>query len=356
MSAKQSIKGPAVFLAQFAGDQVPFNSFASICRWAADKGFVGVQVPTWRTELIDLGLAASSHDYCDEILGVASEAGVEITELSTHLQGHCVAVHPAYDELFDGLVPSEVRGKPSARQEWAVDQMYLAAQASARLGLTHQAAFPGALAWPYFYPWPTPPANLAQEAFDELARRWRPILDAYDEQGVGLCFEVHPGVDVHDGITFEMFLERVGEHPRCQILYDPSHFLLQGMDYVGFIETYAERIGMFHVKDAELRTDDRRGVYGGFQSWHNRAARFRSLGDGQIDFRAVFSALTAHGFEGWAVLEWECFLKHPEAGAREGAVFIRDHIIELTDRAFDDFAAPRLERRQLRKMMGIDPA
>ncbi|MCA3453573.1 MAG: sugar phosphate isomerase/epimerase, partial [Rhodobacter sp.] len=334
----KTIKGPALFLAQFAGDAAPLNSWDSITAWAADCGYVGVQIPSWDGRLFDLAKAAASQDYCDEVTGIAAANGIAVTELSTHLQGQLVAVHPAYDAAFDGFAAPAVRGNPKARQAWAVDQVKLALSASRNLGLTAHATFSGALAWPYVYPWPQRPAGLVEAAFDELASRWRPILDHADAMGVDLCYEIHPGEDLHDGISFEMFLDRLGGHRRCNMLYDPSHYVLQHLDYLANIDIYHERIKMFHVKDAELNPTGRQGVYGGFQSWANRAGRFRSPGDGQVDFGGVFSKLTQYGFDGWAVVEWECALKHPEDGAREGSDFVRAHIIRVTDKAFDDFA------------------
>jgi len=334
----RTIKGPGIFLAQFIGDEAPFNSLEVIAEWAAGMGYKGVQVPTNDPRFLDLAKAADSQDYCDEIVGKLAEKGLSITELSTHLQGQLVAVHPAYDALFDGFAAPEVRGRPDARQEWAVDQLKLAARASRRLGLTAHATFSGALAWPYFYPWPQRPAGMVEEAFGELARRWRPILDAFDENGVDVSYEIHPGEDLHDGATFEMFLDRVDQHPRANILYDPSHFVLQQLDYLAFLDIYHARVTSFHVKDAEFRPSGRVGVYGGYQSWIDRPGRFRSLGDGQVDFGQIFSKMAQYDYPGWAVLEWECALKHPEQGAAEGAPFIARHIIPVTDRAFDDFA------------------
>jgi len=334
----RTIKGPGIFLAQFIGDEAPFNSLEVIAEWAAGMGYKGVQVPTNDPRFLDLAKAADSQDYCDEIVGKLAEKGLSITELSTHLQGQLVAVHPAYDALFDGFAAPEVRGRPDARQEWAVDQLKLAARASRRLGLTAHATFSGALAWPYFYPWPQRPAGMVEEAFGELARRWRPILDAFDENGVDVSYEIHPGEDLHDGATFEMFLDRVDQHPRANILYDPSHFVLQQLDYLAFLDIYHARVKSFHVKDAEFRPSGRVGVYGGYQSWIDRPGRFRSRGDGQVDFGQIFSKMAQYDYPGWAVLEWECALKHPEQGAAEGAPFIARHIIPVTDRAFDDFA------------------
>ncbi|HEX7948220.1 MAG TPA: sugar phosphate isomerase/epimerase, partial [Phenylobacterium sp.] len=226
-------------------------------------------------------------------------------------------------------------------------------RASQRLGLKAHATFSGALAWPYFYPWPQRPAGLIEEAFAELGRRWTPILNAFDEAGVDVCYEIHPGEDLHDGATYERFLDEVGGHPRACLLYDPSHFVLQQLDYLDYIDRYHERIRAFHVKDAEFRPTGRSGVYGGYQGWVDRPGRFRSLGDGQVDFGAIFSKLAAYDYPGWAVLEWECALKHPEDGAREGAPFIKDHIIRVTPHAFDDFAASGIDPSRNRRLLGL---
>ena len=349
----KTIKGPAIFLAQFAGDQPPFNKLDDIARWAANLGYEGVQIPSWDSRLFDLKRAAESKEYCDAVKGVLAQHGLVATELSTHLQGQLVAVHPAYDAAFDGFAPPEVRNNPAARQQWAVEQLLNAAKASANFGMKSHVTFSGALAWPYIYPWPQRPAGLVETAFDELAARWLPILDAFDKAGVDLCYEIHPGEDLHDGVTFEMFLQRVKNHPRCNILFDPSHFILQQLDYLEFIDLYHDRIKMFHVKDAEFRPTGRQGVYGGYQSWANRAGRFRSPGDGQVDFKAIFSKLTQYGFDGWAVLEWECCIKSSEQGAAEGAPFISKHIIEAPERAFDDFAASGTDAAANRKMLGL---
>ena len=347
------MKGPALFLAQFVGEQDPFNYLASMCRWAAELGYKGVQIPTWESSLIDLQQAAQSKTYCEDIAGVVAELGLEISELSTHLQGQLVAVHPAYDLQFDGFADESVRSNPAARTEWAIQQLKYAAKASENLGLSAHATFSGALLWHTFYPWPQRPAGLVETGFAELAKRWLPILEAFEDSGVNVCYEIHPGEDLHDGVTFERFLEAVGNHARANILYDPSHFLLQQLDYLSFIDIYHERIKAFHVKDAEFNPDGRSGVYGGYQGWVDRPGRFRSLGDGQIDFVGIFSKLAQYGYDGWAVLEWECCLKHPEDGAREGAPFIQQHMIRTTDKAFDDFAGGDSDEAANRQILGL---
>ena len=350
----KTIKGPAIFLAQFEGDVAPFNNLQHIAHWASTLGYKGVQIPSWDGRLFDLKRAAESKTYCDEVLGTLATHGLHLTELSTHLQGQLVAVHPAYDAMFDGFAPEPVRGNRKARQEWAVEQLRFAARASANLGVTAHATFSGALAWPYVYPWPQRPAGLIETAFEELSARWLPILNAFDEAGVDLCFEIHPGEDLHDGVTFEMFLDRVKNHSRCNMLFDPSHFVLQQLNYLQFIDLYHPRIKMFHVKDAEFNSSARQGVYGGYQPWIERAGRFRSLGDGQVDFAGIFSKLTQYGFEGWAVMEWECCIKSSDQGAAEGAPFIARHIIQAAGRAFDDFAGSGADQAANRRMLGVE--
>lgn len=348
-----TIQGPAIFLAQFIGDQAPFNSLEAICAWAKSLGYEGIQLPTTDARFIDLQRAAESQTYADEIKGQVNAAGLQITELSTHLQGQLVAVHPTYDQLFDGFAPKAYRNNPRARQQWAVQQLKYAARASQNLGLKATATFSGALLWPMLYPWPQRPAGLVDTAFTELASRWTPILNEFDACGVDLCYEIHAGEDLHDGVTYEMFLDKVQQHPRACLLYDPSHFVLQCLDYLEYIDFYHERIRMFHVKDAEFNPSGRQGVYGGYQNWLDRAGRFRSPGDGQVDFKAIFSKLAAYDFPGWAVLEWECALKHPEDGAREGAPFIRDHIIRVTDKAFDDFVSTANDAAFHKALLGL---
>ncbi len=350
----KTIKGPAIFLAQFMDDVEPFNNLKSICEWAAGLGYKAVQIPSWDGRVIDLKKAGTSKDYCDEIKGIVNEAGLEISELSTHLQGQLVAVHPAFDTMFDAFAPDNLQGKPKERTEWAKQQVKYAATASKHLGINVMASFSGALAWPFMYPWPQRPAGLVENAFEELAKRWMPILDHCKDEGVEVCYEIHPGEDLHDGVTFERFLEATGNHSSVKMLYDPSHYVLQQLDYLQHIDFYHEYIRMFHVKDAEFNPTGKSGVYGGYQGWADRPGRFRSLGDGQIDFAAIFSKLSQYGYDGWAVMEWECCIKSPEQGAEEGAPFIQAHIIEVTEKAFDDFAGGDVDEAKNRKILGID--
>ncbi len=349
----KTIKGPGIFLAQFVADTVPFNNIDDICKWVAGMGYKGIQIPTWDERLFHLQRAAESKTYCDEYKGRVADYGLEITELSTHLQGQLIAVNPAYDLMFDNFAPASLKGKPKERSEWAMQQLKWAGTASQHLGLKAHATFSGSLMWQTVYPWPQRPNGLVDLGMETLAKRWKPILDHFDHCGTDVCFELHPGEDLFDGLTYERFWEATGNHQRACILYDPSHFLLQQLDYLAFIDIFHDRIKAFHVKDAEFNPTGKCGVYGGYADWKDRAGRFRSLGDGQIDFKGIFSKLSQYGYEGWAVMEWECCIKSPEQGAREGAPFIQNHIIEVTDKAFDDFAGSSIDEDVLRRLLGI---
>lgn len=346
-----TIKGPGIFLAQFLRDHVPYNNLKNISAWVAGLGYKGIQIPTWDKRVIDLDKAAESKSYCEDLQASLDKPGLEVTELAAHLQGQVMAIHPAYETAFGPFYPQGL--DDTARVEWATAELIKSVKASANLGLKAVPVLSGGLAWHTIYPWPQRPAGLVDMAFRELYRRWKPVLDAADQRGITIAFELHPGSDIYDGATFEMFLDVSDNHQAACINYDPSHFLLQQLDYCEFIRLYGERITAFHVKDAEFHPSGRVGVYGGYQSWSKRAGRFRSLGDGQVDFTRVFTLLTEVGYSGWAVLEWECCVKSPEQGAKEGAPFIAEHIIETTEVAFDDFAGGQTDVEHNRKILGL---
>ena len=349
----KTIKGPAIFLAQFAGDKKPFNNLDSICKWANNLGYKAIQIPSWDSRLFDIEKAGKSKNYCDEIKGIVNSNGLEISELSTHLQGQLVASHSAYDKMFDAFAPKQLHGNVKARTAWAIEQVKLAANASCNLGIDVMASFSGSLLVHTMYPWPQRPKGLVEAGFKELAKRWTPILDHCKDKGVEVCYEIHPGEDIHDGISYERFLKVTNNHSAVKILYDPSHFILQQLDYLQFIDFYHENIRMFHVKDAEFNPTGKSGVYGGYEDWINRPGRFRSLGDGQIDFKSIFSKLSQYDFDGWAVLEWECCIKSPEQGAKEGVKFITDHIIQVTEQTFDDFAGSDTNQDDINEILGL---
>jgi sugar phosphate isomerase/epimerase len=347
-----SIQGPGIFLAQFVRDEPPFNTFSGMCRWAVELGYRGVQVPAWESRLIDLDEAAESSDYCNDWRAKLDLHGLALTELNGALAGQVLAMHPAYEVAFQPFYPVGLDDR--GRIAWATDQLQKTVRAAARLGTKCVPVLSGGFAWHLAYPWPQRPAGLIDEAFRELGLRWQPILDLAGELGVAIAFELHPGSDIFDGHTLERFLAEVKEHPAAAVNYDPSHLVLQQLDYLEFIQFYGSLIKGFHVKDAEFRPDGRGGTYGGYLPWSKRPGRFRSPGDGQVDFNRVFTLLTEAGYRGWAVLEWECAIKSATQGAREGADFIRRHLIDATTIAFDDFSAGASDRENNRRILGLE--
>ncbi|MBL7697355.1 MAG: sugar phosphate isomerase/epimerase, partial [Chitinophagaceae bacterium] len=225
---------------------------------------------------------------------------------------------------------------------------------SVNFGTKNISVLSGGYAWPYVYPWPQRPEGLVDEAFDELVRRWMPLLNFAADHGITFGYELHPGSDLFDGASYLKFLGKTNFHSAACITYDPSHLHLQQLDYVEFIKIFADRIKAFHVKDAEFNRSGLMGVLGGFEPWTKRAGRFRSPGDGQINFSRIFSTLTESGYKGWAILEWECCLKSMEQGATEGASFIRDHLIETTKYAFDNFTQTNADKRLNRQILGLN--
>jgi sugar phosphate isomerase/epimerase len=346
------MKGPALFIAQFLSDEAPYNTLPTIAQWAADLGYKGLQIPTWDKRAIDLDKAASSKTYCDDYKGLLHEKGLEVVELASYLQGQVMAIHPAYEVLFQPFYPKGFNDKK--RCAWATEELKKTVKASVNMGTKHISVLSGGLAFPYLYPWPQRATGLVDEAFNELAKRWLPVLDFAHEQGITFGYELHPGSDLFDGATYQRFLEITHHHPAACLTYDASHFLLQQLDYQHFIKIFTDRIKAFHVKDAEFNPDGMNGVYGGYLDWKQRAGRFRSLGDGQVNFKKIFSTLIENNFQGWAILEWECCIKSPEQGAREGAIFIKNHIIETTQRTFDDFVKTESNKSTNRKILGLD--
>ncbi len=346
-----TINGPAIFLAQFVRDEPPFNTLDGITSWVADMGYKGIQLPSWDDHLIDLKLASTSKTYCDELKGKVESKGLVLVELAAYLQGQVIAIHPAYETMFDAFYPKGLT--PTERTKWATDQLMMTIKASVNFGTKNISVLSGGFAWHTMYPWPQRPDGLIHEAFTELVARWLPVLNYARKNGVSIGYELHPGSDLFDGSTYEMFLEMSGGHEAACLTYDPSHMLLQQMDYIEFINIFADKIKAFHVKDAEFNPTGRAGVYGGYQPWINRAGRFRSLGDGQVDFKRIFSLLTEKNYDGWAILEWEDCLKSPEQGAAEGAPFITQHIINATEVSFDDFAGNLTSKDRNRRILGI---
>ena len=346
------MKGPAILLAQFMRDEKPYNNIENIGRWVAGLGYVGVQIPTWDKRIIDLDRAAQSKTYCDDYKGKLKEIGLEPSELGGYLAGQVLAVHPAYEVMFEMFHPEGLKG--DARTEWASGELK---KCSLRLGPTwapmSSRRYPAGSHGTWFIRGLNVPRGLLTKRLRNLAKRWRPLLDLAHDNGTVFAYELHPGSDIYDGATYEMFLDFTDNHPAACLNYDPSHLLLQQLDYLEFIRLYGERVKGFHVKDAEFRPTGRVGVYGGYQSW--RDAQVGSVR--WVTAKSILGEFSRScrrpAMKVGATLEWECCVKSPAQGAAEGAPFISDHIIETTEVAFDDFAGGEVNPERNRKILGL---
>jgi sugar phosphate isomerase/epimerase len=345
-----AIKGPGILSAQFMTKEPPRDNLENFSTWAADLGFKGLQLMP-EPQVIDLDKGAVSKTYCDEWAGKLKAKGLICTDFHAAIFSQMLAFNPAYETLFEGFHPKGLKGKELT--DWATNGLKKLIKTAANLGISGFPVLSGGLAWIMVYPWPQRPAGIIETAFKELARRWLPILDYAQENGVTINYELHPCCDLFDGATFDMFLEQVKDHPAACLTYDPSHFILQQLDLYEFIKIYGSRIKGFHVKDGEFIPSGKQGVYSGLQPWATRAGRFRTVGDGQVDFKRVFSLLTEVGFDGWAILEWEDPVRSPEQAAKRSVKFIEDHIIETADYAFDNFLDGGADISAHNKILGI---
>lgn len=345
-----NLKGPGVFLAQGWG-KPGWQTLEECARTAASLGYRGLQCHLWNGGPINTELAATSKAYCDDMQAVATNAGCPIVEVANHCDTQLVRCTPAYLKMHSWPAPKHLHGNPAALAEWAANRAKLSVAAAANFGFKNVAAFSGTGMFHTMYPWPQRPKGLVTAGYHALAKAWRPILDFADLHDVTVRFEIHPGEDLHDGDSFEQWLPYVKHHSRAGILLDLSHFVLSGMrmtHMLGYINQWKDRIGMFHVKDGEFQPTPGGGVYGGFNDWRKRPSRFRSLGDGQIDYPAVFALLQTLGLDLWATVEWECAFKPWNQGVSEAAKYVEAWMNgteppaktepEVSSDTFDDFA------------------
>lgn len=349
----QSIQGPAIALAPYVSDKAPFDTLENLAAWAQGLGFTGVELPTWDARVFDLQKAAGDQAYCDHLRAVLAAHKLTLVALSTERQGRLVAAHPAYDAPLDALAPPQVRGNPQARAAWAAEQLVHAAYASARLGVSAHVTVSGSLLLPYLCPGPSRPAGIVDTGFAELGRRWRVILDVFDQARVDVGFAPLLGQDVSDGATFERFLASTGGHPRCKLTFDPGQLLLQQIDYLDYLDSYRSHLALVHVTDAEQHPNGRRGIYGSFADWADRSSRPRAAGDGQIDLIAVFERLARHGYGGWAVLDWACAVGDRLEGAEQGAAIIAANLVQRSGPPLPSESEAAPDEGLNRRLLGV---
>lgn len=348
-----------IFVAQYLG-QPGCEDLMATARTMAGIGYKQLQLTP---DCFDLAAAAASQGWCvDNLIGPLGELGLRVSEVSFHIPGQLMAVHPAYAAQYRGFLPAALQPGATLQTmyEWGVEQTKRVIDASVNLGINAAVGFTGSLGWPYMYPWPQRPGGLVAELFRELAARWAPIVEYAHDRNVLLAFELHPDEDVHDGTTFERFhdaLTKQGLSPSVVddvgINYDPSHLVLQQLDYLEFLSTYLNWIYAYHVKDAVFEPNGKQGVYGGYAPWSERAGRFCTPGTGQVDFAAIEEILA---WTNPAVVEWEDPRQDALQGARWANQYLTTGTVPYEDviepaAAFDDFAQTDVD---VAALLGLD--
>jgi sugar phosphate isomerase/epimerase len=310
---------------------------AELAPLAKEMGYDGLELACWGDHL-DVRRAASDPAYVEERKALLAKYDLQLFAISHHLVGQ--AVCDPVDERHEDIVPDHVwgDGDPEGVRQRAAQEMISTGKAAAALGLKVVNGFTGSSIWHALYAFPPTTQAYWQAGFDDFARRWTPILDAYAEAGVRFGLEVHPTEIAFDIATSERAIEAVGGHPAFGFNYDPSHLAYQGVDYIAFIRRFADRIVHVHIKDAWWgRGDGSIGVFGGHTTFGDprRYWDFRSIGRGDVDFEEVIVALNDIGYQGPLSVEWEDARMDRVHGGAESAAFVRQLDFEPSGQAFD---------------------
>jgi sugar phosphate isomerase/epimerase len=320
-----NLKGPGIYLAQFAGDNAPFDSWDAITRWAGQHGFKGVQIPSWDGRLFDLQRAAESRTYCDEVKGIAKANGVEVTELGHPSAGPACRGAPGLRRRFRRIRPG--RG---ARQPVRAPALGRAADAALGAGrpqprADEQCELPRRARLAVPLPVAAAAAGPDRAAFDELAKRWRPIFDAFDDAGCSVASSCIPGEDLFDGATFEMFLERVDTTRAAASTTTRRTSCCSSSTTSSSSTSTTSASRPSTSRTPSSGPTGRRACTPATSRGCSRAGRFRSLGDGQVDFGAIFSKMAQYGYDRLGRARVGVLPEAPGGGRGRGREFIKRH-------------------------------
>ena len=312
-------------------------SLEELAEKAALWGYDGLELACWGDHF-DVRRALDEPDYCQGRHDLLAQHGLNVHAISTHLVGQ--AVCDLIDERHKAILPDYVwgDGDPEGVRQRAADEVMDTARAAAKLGVSVVNGFTGSSIWHLLYSFPPVSPDMIDAGFKDFADRWSPILDVFDEVGVRFGLEVHPTEIAFDIASAERTLEAIGHREAFGFNYDPSHFGYQGVDYVGFILKFADRIYHAHMKDVWWsHTASEAGIFGGHTDFGDvrRQWDFRSLGRGNIDFEEVIRALNRVGYTGPLSVEWEDIGMDREPGAEEACDFVRAVDFPGSGRAFD---------------------
>lgn len=302
---------------------------------AKDFGFDGLELACWGDHF-DVAQGAESKAYCDDRHALLDKHGLKCWCIANHLAGQLVS--DRIDERHYQFADDSVAGDPAAAKAWAIEAMKNTAKSAKNMGLKVVSGFTGSPIWHMLYSFPPTTSEMIDAGYKEFADGWKPILDVFEDCGVKFGLEVHPTEIAFDIVSAERALEALDNHPAFGFNYDPSHFGYQGVDYIKFIRTFAEKIYHVHIKDSWWgHNDGSSGVFGGHLEFGDprRYWDFRSIGHGDVVYEDVIVALNDIGYQGPLSIEWEDNRMNRDHGATESCAYVKSIDFEQSDVAFD---------------------
>lgn len=309
--------------------------FEKLCQKARQFGYDGLELACWGDHF---EVNKADEDYCRKKKEILAKNGLKVFAIGNHLAGQ--AVCDLIDERHKSILPGHVwgDGDPEGVRQRAAKEMIDTASAAKRLGVEIVTGFTGSSVWHLLYSFPPVTQEMIDKGYKDFATRWIPILDKYKELGIKFALEAHPTEIAFDIASAKRALAAVNNHPAFGFNYDPSHFGYQGVDYVKFIHTFAEKIFHVHMKDAGWsKVPTEAGVFGGHTEFGTKGRfwDFRSLGHGNIDFEEIIRALNSINYTGPLSVEWEDSGMDREFGAKEACEFVHRVDFPSSNIAFD---------------------
>jgi sugar phosphate isomerase/epimerase len=329
----ESSRPVTLFTGQWA--DLPFEEVAAL---AAGWGYDGLEIAASGDHL-DLERADEDDAYLRSRLDVLDRHGLRVWAISNHLTGQAVCDDPI-DFRHQAIVRPSTwgDGDPEGVRRRAAEDMKRAARVARKMGVDTVVGFTGSKIWPYVAMFPPVPAAVIDAGYQDFADRWNPILDVFDAEGVRFAHEVHPSEIAYDHWTSVRALEAIEHRQAFGFNWDPSHLLWQGVDTVGFITDFADRIYHVDCKDTRIKPPSgRSGVLGSHLPWGDprRGWDFVSTGHGDMNWEDAFRALDHIGYDGPISIEWEDAGMDRLHGAPEALAYIRSLLWKRPTASFD---------------------
>ena len=312
--------------------------FTTVCELASKWGYDGLEIACWGDHF-DIHRAVNEPGYVEERKEILASYNLKAWALANHLVGQAVCDNPI-DERHQGILPERLWGDGEAEgvRQRAAEEMKDAARAAAKMGIPTVVGFTGSSIWHTVAMFPPVPAEMIERGYQDFADRWNPILDVFDEEGVRFAHEVHPSGIAYDYWTTKRSLEAIGHRPAFGLNFDPSHFMWQDLDPVGFLWDFQDRIYHVHLKESRKQLDGRNGRLGSHLPWADprRGWDFVSTGHGDVPWESIFRMLNFIGYEHSMSVEWEDAGMDRLTGGPEALEFVRKLTqIEPAEKAFD---------------------